>query len=212
MKAYRSIFFDFDGVIADSHNVREQGFRDVLSEFAAADVERLIVYHRQNGGLSRYHKIRYFYENILGEDLPENIFLQKTEAFSAIMKQAMVSPDILIPETIEMIRTMHGTYPMHVISGSDEQELRFICNALNISRFFESVRGSPVPKMELVPQELKAFSYEPAEVVFIGDAINDFEAADAQGIDFLGYNNPALRGIGFGYLETMRELGKYIRV
>ena len=60
-----SILFDFDGVIVDSMHIRDFGYREIVKEFSPDLVDRLVQYHRSNAGLSRYVKIRYFYENLL---------------------------------------------------------------------------------------------------------------------------------------------------
>ncbi len=61
----KNILWDFDGVIIDSLAVRDYGFREIFKEFDKVLVEKLIKYHSINGGLSRFHKIRYFFNEIL---------------------------------------------------------------------------------------------------------------------------------------------------
>ena len=65
MKNLKTIFWDFDGVILNSNNIRTKGFRKVLSLYPKTKVDELINFHIANGGLSRYFKFRYFYEEIL---------------------------------------------------------------------------------------------------------------------------------------------------
>ena len=65
----KNIIFDFDGVILDSMPVREFGFRQIFSTYDAEMVETLLRYHKENGGLSRYDKIDYFYREIAKEAL-----------------------------------------------------------------------------------------------------------------------------------------------
>lgn len=55
------IFWDFDGVIMDSMKVRDEGFKIVLKDYPSDQVEKLMEFHRNNGGLSRYVKFRYFF-------------------------------------------------------------------------------------------------------------------------------------------------------
>ncbi|HIO70318.1 MAG TPA: HAD family hydrolase, partial [Campylobacterales bacterium] len=61
----KNIIFDFDGVILDSMPIREFGFRQIFKDFPKDRVEKLIEFHRKNGGWSRFIKIRYFFENIM---------------------------------------------------------------------------------------------------------------------------------------------------
>ena len=65
----RVILWDFDGVIINSNQIRERGFREVLSEYPISQIESLIDFHRRNGGLSRYVKFKYFFNDIRGEDI-----------------------------------------------------------------------------------------------------------------------------------------------
>ena len=60
-----NILWDFDGVILDSMKIRDWGFKEIFKSFKKRDIDKLIDYHNLNGGLSRYVKIRYFYEEIL---------------------------------------------------------------------------------------------------------------------------------------------------
>jgi beta-phosphoglucomutase-like phosphatase (HAD superfamily) len=65
LELYKNVIWDFDGVIIDSMPIRGQGFEEIFKDFAAVHVEELMRYHRANGGLSRFVKIRYFFEVIL---------------------------------------------------------------------------------------------------------------------------------------------------
>ena len=56
----KNILWDFDGVILDSMEVRDWGFKEIFSSFDKSKVDLLLDYHRKNGGLSRYVKIRFF--------------------------------------------------------------------------------------------------------------------------------------------------------
>ena len=68
---FKTILWDFDGVILDSMKIRDWGFEEVFKNFKKKDVESLLRYHRKNGGLSRYVKIRYFFEVLIGKTISE---------------------------------------------------------------------------------------------------------------------------------------------
>ena len=53
-----NLFFDFDGVILDSLDIKEIGFRKIFSQYSDLNVNKLIHYHNQNLGKSRFIKIR----------------------------------------------------------------------------------------------------------------------------------------------------------
>ena len=198
----KCILWDFDGVILDSMEVREEGFRKVLASYADFQIEALLAFHRKNGGLSRYVKFEYFLEQVIGGKKNEEKIEQWAEEFSEIMRRSLTSKDRLIEEVINFIKKNKKVYHMHIVSGSDGDELRFLCDKLEISEYFKSIHGSPTPKIELVRKLMDERDYKPQETCLIGDSINDFEAATSNDIQFFGYNNTALKARGFKYINS----------
>ena len=146
------ILWDFDGVILNSMPVRDQGFIEVLQHFPAHQVEALLTYHRKNGGLSRYVKFRYFYEEILKQSITEEEVLKLADSFSVIMKKLLTNKDLLIQDSMQFIETHYAQYKMHIVSGSDQNELRFLCKELGVDHYFISIHGSPTAKKILIEQ------------------------------------------------------------
>ena len=125
--------------------------------------------------------------------------------FSEIMKEILTDTTLLILDSVEFIRENHSNCQLHIVSGSDGTELRYLCTNLNIAHFFNSISGSPTPKTELVKQLIDSKAIVGSEACLIGDSGNDFDAANANGIDFYGYNNPSLKGRGKGYIEQFKK-------
>lgn len=186
------IFWDFDGVIMNSNAVRDEGFKLTLAEFPDNQVESLMDFHRKNGGLSRYVKFRYFFETIRGEELTESNLKKWTTKFGAVMRKSLVNKDLLIKEIVDFIKVNQSSYTMYVVSGSDQEELRFLCNELEIAPFFKGIYGSPTPKIDLVENLLMTDNWSREDCFLVGDSINDEEAATKNGIRFYAYNNKSL--------------------
>jgi len=193
MNKIQTLFWDFDGVIMDSNAVRDSGFEEVLKEYPQTEVNALMAFHRENGGLSRYVKFRYFFEDIRRESITEEEIRIWASRFSEIMMQTLIKPDLLIDETLNFIKTNTRKYTMHIVSGSDQRELRKICKSLDIAQYFLSIHGSPTPKNDLVADLLKEKSYDKSSCLLIGDSRNDFEAAQVNGIHFMGYGNEKIK-------------------
>jgi HAD superfamily hydrolase (TIGR01549 family) len=171
------IFWDFDGVLMDSNSVRDIGFQKVLADFPQDQVAKLMTFHQTNGGLSRYVKFRYFFEEIRKETVSEEEILIWAERFSVIMKELLVNPKLLIEKTLRFVKENQGKYIMHITSGSDQDELRFLCKSMDIDHFFASIHGSPKPKKIWVQELIQMHDYNRKECILIGDSINDWEAA-----------------------------------
>ena len=99
----KNILWDFDGVILDSMKVRDWGFIEIFKKFNKDEVDKLIEYHRENGGLSRYVKIRYFYENILERPIKKEEVLDYAENFSLLMKTKLTDKSNLIQDSVRFI-------------------------------------------------------------------------------------------------------------
>lgn len=184
-----TIFWDFDGVLMDSNLVRDKGFAEVLNGFPENQIEQLLAFHQANGGLSRYVKFRYFFEKIRGERISDEGVQEWADKFSIIMKKLLINPELIIHETLGFVKMNYQKYQMHIVSGSDEKELRFLCRELGISSYFKSIHGSPTPKIQLVADVVKQHQYNCENCILIGDSVNDYEAANANQIYFLAYNN-----------------------
>jgi len=202
----KNILWDFDGVILDSMPVKEYGFREIFKEFDNNLVNKLLEYHNKNGGLSRYVKIRYFYEELLGQDIVDDEVNKIANNFSIIMKEELSNKKYLIEETIEFIKDNYSKYNFHIVSGSDQTELRFLCKELDIEKYFISIYGSPIHKNDLVKNLLIKKDYKQNETILIGDSINDYEASRINNIDFYGYNNLDLEDVSKLYLINYKKL------
>ena len=80
VKLIKTIFWDFDGVILDSMPIRDYGFAKIFEEFDKELVDKILEYHTLNGGLSRYVKIRYFYNILL---------IKRSDDFERWIKETM---------------------------------------------------------------------------------------------------------------------------
>lgn len=190
------IYWDFDGVLMNSNEVRDRGFEIVLKDYPQSEVEELLAFHRENGGLSRYVKFRYFFEELRGEKVSDDEVIGWAAKFSEVMREELVNPSLLIDETVDFVKRNHENYKMYIVSGSDQSELRYLCNQLKIDCYFDSIHGSPKPKTKWVQELIHTHNYDPKNCILIGDSKNDYDAAVANGITFVGYGNKEIVKLG----------------
>jgi phosphoglycolate phosphatase-like HAD superfamily hydrolase len=203
---YKVFLFDFDGVIINSNEIREFGFRQVLRKFDADKVDLLIDFHNANGGLSRYVKFKYFYNEILHKDISRSKINSLALEFSQIMLLKLSNTKYLIKETLDFIKYLNEKSKiLHIVSGSDEAELNILCKNLKLDHLFSSIKGSPKSKEFLVRNIVDNNSFEKEDYCLIGDSINDFDAANHNGIMFFGYNNLKLKK-NHKYIQSFNDL------
>ncbi len=195
----KNIIFDFDGVIVDSNYIKEQSFKESLSEFNEDLVNKFIKYHRNNLGIDRYTKIDYFIKSILKSDV--NIDKKKIlNNFSRAVKHK-ITKKILIKKTIDFI-TSNKKIKYYIVSSADEKEIRKICKKLEINDFFLEILGSPIIKENQIKNVINTHKLIKKETIYIGDTIHDYNSARKNGIEFYGFNNSELKDKGLKYISN----------
>ncbi|WP_010228307.1 HAD family hydrolase [Gillisia marina] len=135
-RSFKNILWDFDGVILNSSDIRDAGFVHCLQEFPNEEVNVLMKFHHENGGLSRYVKFRYFFEVVRREEVSEEKIKIFATKFSEYMKSRLIDKNLLIEDSVKFLKENYLNYDMHIVSGSDQNELRFLCEKLDIQFFF----------------------------------------------------------------------------
>lgn len=206
--AWRAVLFDFDGVILESNPARTEGFRRLFAEHPAPAIEALVRYHEENGGLSRYHKIEYFFREILKRDVSPAERDRHAARFSALVKQAVIDSPY-VPGARDFVLREHP-FSMHLVSGSDQEELREICGRLGIAARFDGIFGSPATKIRNVADILAAHGCKAGRTVLVGDSRNDLEAARANGIFFIARapEGAAWAAGGDARIDDLRDLDR----
>lgn len=201
----KAICWDLDGTLIDSNQVRTNGFKYIFKSFPENKVSRLIQYHKENGGLSRYHKINYFFKNILDIKIEENNKRDYAIEYSNYMKQYLFNSSLKFSYTDRLLSHFKN-YPQVLITASDEVEAKQVCGAIRIDHFFSEIYGSPKTKEQNF-QKLKLNMFKDFnELIYIGDTLNDFEVCKKLKIKFVGINNPGLMNMTPNYLENNKEL------
>jgi phosphoglycolate phosphatase-like HAD superfamily hydrolase len=183
IQSYKTLIFDCDGVVLDSNAVKTQAFYDTALEFGRDAAERLVEYHKANGGVSRFKKFDYFLANIVTEskDFPTHDELVKK--YAKMVKQGLL--ESRIEPNLEIIKEVTPNSKWLIVSGGAQDELRWVFREKGIDEMFEGgIFGSPDSKEEILAREIgQGNIVEPA--LFIGDSKYDYLAANKYDIDFL---------------------------
>jgi HAD superfamily hydrolase (TIGR01549 family) len=185
-KDWRAVFFDFDGVLADSVPVKTEAFVALYEEHGPEIMDKVRAYHLRHGGKSRFEKIRHYEAEFLGAPASEALVAEKAERFARLVKEKVVSgPEMTGARACLETLAARGL-PLYVVSGTPEEELLEIVERRGLRHFFRHVRGTPPAKPELLTGLVAEEGLPPAHCVMIGDSITDWEAAEAAGTQFIG--------------------------
>lgn len=205
----QAVFFDFDGVLVDSTRLKTQAFYTLFRDYPREDVEKIVEYHRQHGGVSRVLKIQHAFDSILKLPLEEHQLHVLAKRYEELVIEQVISAP-WISGARQALDSLIADCPLFLISGTPQPELRTIIHNRNMSQYFREVLGSPVSKIEHLRNLLQNYSLTPSDCVFVGDAHTDMHAAQTHGIPFIGIHGEYLFPEGTVVLEDCRKLSQTI--
>jgi len=181
-----AVFFDFDGVICDSVNIKTEAFASIYRKYGPEIEKKVIEFHLKNGGVSRYDKFTYLHKNLLNIDVNTKELKKLADRFSELVFHKVINSPYIegALETLEKLK-LKGI-PTFIVTGTPEDEIIKILHHRNILDYFDEIHGSPKNKKSIINDVISRKNFRPGKCLFIGDAINDLEAALQNNINFLG--------------------------
>ena len=184
----RAIVFDFDGVIIESTQVKTEAFRMLFSQWPEK-IEEILSYHRNNMGISRFVKFKYIFEEVLKIPYSEKLGSELGKRFSELVIEKVKNAPF-VDGAKEFLERNHNMYSMFIASGTPQKELEDIISFRGLDVYFKAVFGAPLTKGEIIRDIIKRCTLLPCEMVFVGDAKTDKEAAEEVGIPFVLRKSP----------------------
>lgn len=180
-----AIIFDFDGVLVESVDVKTDAFAALYAEYGPDVVKRVVAYHQEHGGISRFQKFRYFHREFLGVELTPETEADFGRRFSEMVENAVVAAPWVIGAR-EFIQAYENKIPMFIASGTPDDELNRIVLRKGIQRYFVSAHGSPATKAEIIQRIVTERGLRKERVLMVGDSMTDYQGATEVGVEFIG--------------------------
>ncbi len=178
-----SLFFDVDGVLIDSLQVKGEAFALAFADFPSAR-DSIIGFHVANGGVNRVDKISQIFSRIIGRQATDAELSERVLAFSeAVVEQVIVAPEI--GGAREALAHWSSRAPLHAVSATPTDELQLILGRRSIAQYFTSISGWPPKKTKLLPTLVRGLGYAPSRCIMVGDSAEDAAAAAAAGTLFI---------------------------
>lgn len=206
----RCLVFDCDGVILDSVPVKTRAFGRLAEPYGAEARDRFVMYHAAHGGVSRFRKFAWFFDEILNRKITPEESEEWGRKFAEYSLDE-VRKCALIPGAEETLRAWHGKLPLYVCSGAPSEELRLVLEERRLSDFFAGIFGSPPGKSELLKWIISdQAKVEPEETLMVGDSVTDRDAAENAGALFYGIGSE-LKGGPFPQSMDLVPLNDWIK-
>jgi len=183
IKSFKLIFWDFDGVIKESVEIKAQAYIKIFEHFGPLVTNKIRKHHEANGGVSRFDKLPLYLEWSGVEPNPY-IITEYCEKFSKIVIQAVIdSPWVIGVE--DYLRSYFTLQNFVLVSATPQDELEYILRALNLKNCFSKIYGAPIPKHDAIRKTLLLYGIDKSDCLMIGDALSDLYAASINQIPFL---------------------------
>ena len=183
---WQAVFFDFDGVILDSVDVKTRAFAVMFRPYGPEVELAVMEYHLANCGVSRFKKFEYYYKHLLQKPITQDILEALGREFNQLALDGVLAAPFIdgALETLKQLKK--DGIPAFVVSGTPDEEIKVIVEKRNLAPYFVEVHGSPRIKQEIIQDIAGCYGYRLENCLFIGDATTDYKAAKVCGTFFLG--------------------------
>ncbi len=179
----RNVFWDFDGVIKDSVEIKSDAFEKLFLSFGDDVARKVKAHHEKYGGMSRFDKLP-IYLNWAGQDQSVELVSEYAEKFSLLVKQKVVNSP-WVEGVYDYLRNNYKQQQFFLVTATPQQEIEDILSQLNIDVYFKQVIGSPIGKAKAVAILLDMYNINPQQAVMIGDSNSDYKASKQNLITFI---------------------------
>jgi phosphoglycolate phosphatase-like HAD superfamily hydrolase len=183
LKKSKVIFWDFDGVIKESVEIKTNAFQKLFEKYGTEVIGMVRLHHENNGGMSRFHKMP-IYMRYAGLEVTQEKVIELCENFGRLVFDGVVNAP-WIPGVESYIRNNINQQIFIMVSATPQEELNEIVNKLNLRDCFRAIYGAPLSKAEAIKKSLNSYSITESESLMIGDASADLDAAIKNNIPFI---------------------------
>lgn len=183
MQKIKNIFFDFDGVIAESVSAKTDAFREMYAPYGEEIANQVVEYHINHGGVSRFEKFKYWEKKFFNKDISEERVDELAKQFSnLVLNKVIVSDEV--PGVNAFIKKYSKELNFWIITGTPTSEIEIIVNKRGLTNYFLGIHGSPKNKRYWTEYLLKKHHLKREETFFLGDATTDLDAATFSNLHF----------------------------
>ena len=173
----KNIFFDFDGVIAESVSAKTDAFKEMYMPYGEEIAVKVSEYHKRHGGVSRFEKFKYFHKELLNEEINQDKIDELAIQFSNLVLDKVINSQEVLGANY-FIKKYHTKFKFWIITGTPTSEMEIIAEKRGISNYFLAIHGSPNKKSYWTEYLIEKHNLNRNETIFLGDATTDLDAAN----------------------------------
>lgn len=193
------IAFDFDGVLVESGDLKTSAFAQIFRPYGSEIEKKVVAHHLEHGGISRYEKVRYYFEHFLQRSITTEEVNQICDRFAQMVVTGVIQAPYVLGAH-EFLKTTK--LPIFVVSGTPQTELEHIIQQRIMTPFFQDVYGTPQKKTYWLQHILAKGPWKPSELLFVGDSLSDYHSAVEAHVHFIGrLSDPAIHFDGLPQVD-----------
>ncbi|MEQ1879239.1 MAG: HAD family hydrolase, partial [Bdellovibrionia bacterium] len=145
-KSPKVIVLDFDGVVVESNQVKDEAFRQVFVEYDR-HVNEVFEYHLANPALNRFEKFDHIQKHILKDEEPEIVHRWAHEFSQSTLEGVSACPMVEGAQDFLEYFLSLGTR-LYLASMTPQDDLMKILKTRALNRYFVRAYGAPLSKAE----------------------------------------------------------------
>ncbi|TGK78452.1 HAD family hydrolase [Leptospira noumeaensis] len=183
LRHFNLIFWDFDGVIKDSVDVKTDAYLALFPEAPKNILEKIKSHHLEYGGISRLEKIPLYLQWV-GVQPTNQVIGEYLDQFANLVVQKVISSP-WVPCVEQVLRQKKSHQKFVIVTGTPQTEIEEILVQLQINSIFDRIFGAPTQKSKAIEWALQNYNIGKEDSILIGDSKTDWLAAEETGIQFL---------------------------
>lgn len=187
MPSVKIIITDFDGVILESEEAKDRGFKKCFSIFGQ-DSDAILNYHLSNKNLTRYQKFEYIFESILNRKYTSSVKKWISERCNNCIYDEVIKCQE-IPGIINFFNACANYVSIYVVSATPVDQLKRVVKKKKYQGLFKELLSIPPSKSEIIACLLDQHNAQGKEAVYIGDRNSDLIAAANNHVLFIAREN-----------------------
>lgn len=183
IKTIKNIFFDFDGVLAESVSAKTEAFKALYLPYGEEVAAKVVDHHIYHGGVSRFEKFKIYHNTFLNKEITESEVQELAKEFSKLVLEKVIQADEVMGAT-DFLKKYASKHNFWIITGTPTAEIKIIVEARELDSYFIELYGSPESKKHWTEFIIEQHKLNRDECLFLGDATTDFDAAEFSKIHF----------------------------